>query len=230
MSITTNIKELQNELTAIGVQLVAVSKTKTIGEIQEAYNAGQREFGENIVQELMDKKDQLPEDIKWHMIGHLQRNKVKYIAPFVHLIHSVDSLRLLNEINKHGLRNERVIDCLLQVYIADEDSKFGLDHSELIELLRDEHLKSLKNIRIRGLMGIATNTENEKVIKEEFYELKMLFDGIAKSFFINDKSFDILSMGMSSDYKLAIEKGSNMVRLGSTVFGKRVTKHYKLKD
>lgn len=230
MSITTNIKELQNELTAIGVQLVAVSKTKTIGEIQEAYNAGQREFGENIVQELMDKKDQLPVDIKWHMIGHLQRNKVKYIAPFVHLIHSVDSLRLLNEINKHGLRNERVIDCLLQVYIADEDSKFGLDHSELIELLRDEHLKSLKNIRIRGLMGIATNTENEKVIKEEFYELKMLFDGIAKSFFINDKSFDILSMGMSSDYKLAIEKGSNMVRLGSTVFGKRVTKHYKLKD
>lgn len=230
MSITTNIKELQNELTAIGVHLVAVSKTKSIEEIQQAYDAGQRQFGENIVQEIMDKKDQLPEDIKWHMIGHLQRNKVKYIAPFVHLIHSVDSLRLLSEINKHALRNERVIDCLLQIYIADEDSKFGLDHGELIELLRDEEFENLKNIRIRGLMGIATNTENPKVIKEEFYELKVLFDGIATSFFKNEKSFDILSMGMSADYKLAIEKGSNMVRLGSTVFGKRVIKHHKLKD
>lgn len=230
MSITKNIEQLHNEFEAIGVRLVAVSKTKTIEEIKEAYDTGQKDFGENLVQELMEKKDQLPEDINWHMIGHLQRNKVKYIAPFIEMIHSVDSLKLLQEINKHAIRHDRVIDCLLQIYIADEESKFGLDHGELIELLRDEQFAELQNIRIRGLMGIATNTENEKVIKEEFYELKTLFDGIQKSFFREQESFDTLSMGMSSDYKIAIEKGSNMVRLGSTIFGKRVTKHYKLKS
>lgn len=230
MSITKNIEQLHNEFEAIGVRLVAVSKTKTIEEIKEAYDTGQKDFGENLVQELMEKKDQLPEDINWHMIGHLQRNKVKYIAPFIEMIHSVDSLKLLQEINKHAIRHDRIIDCLLQIYIADEESKFGLDHGELIELLRDEQFAELQNIRIRGLMGIATNTENEKVIKEEFYELKTLFDGIQKSFFRDQESFDTLSMGMSSDYKIAIEKGSNMVRLGSTIFGKRVTKHYKLKS
>ena len=145
------------------------------------------------------------------------------------MIESVDSIKLLKEINKHALKHDRIIDCLLQIYIADEDSKFGLDHTELIELLRDEEFSSLQNIRIRGLMGIATNTDNEKVIKEEFYELKMLFDGVKSSFFRKEDSFDTLSMGMSSDYRLAIEQGSTMIRLGSTVFGKRVIKHFKAK-
>jgi len=227
MSIASNIQTLQQELNPIGVQLVAVSKTKPIQDIREAYEAGQRVFGENLVQELVEKQEILPKDIAWHMIGHLQTNKVKYIAPFVTLIHGVDSYKLLKEINKHALKNNRVIDCLLQIYIADEDSKFGLDHVELIELLENPEFKTLKNIRIRGLMGIATNTDNPKVIKEEFYELKMLFDGIKVSYFRQESGFDTLSMGMSSDYKIAIEQGSNMVRLGSTIFGKRVIKHYK---
>lgn len=227
MSIASNIQTLQQELNPIGVQLVAVSKTKPIQDIREAYEAGQRVFGENLVQELVEKQEILPKDIAWHMIGHLQTNKVKYIAPFVTLIHGVDSYKLLKEINKHALKNNREIDCLLQIYIADEDSKFGLDHVELIELLENPEFKTLKNIRIRGLMGIATNTDNPKVIKEEFYELKMLFDGIKVSYFRQESGFDTLSMGMSSDYKIAIEQGSNMVRLGSTIFGKRVIKHYK---
>lgn len=227
MSITTNIEEIQNELKPIGVTLVAVSKTKPIEDIQEAYNAGQRIFGENLVQEMVDKYEQLPKDIQWHLIGHLQTNKVKYIAPFITMIESVDSLKLLKEINKHAAKHNRIIDCLLQIYIADEDSKFGLDHVELIELLESQEYAELQNIRIRGLMGIATNTDNEKVIKEEFYELKMLFDGIKVSYFRQADSFDTLSMGMSSDYKIAIEQGSNMIRLGSTLFGKRVIKHFK---
>lgn len=229
MSIKTNIEELQNELAADKVTLVAISKTKTQEDIMQAYHTGQRIFGENMVQELVSKVENLPKDIQWHLVGHLQTNKVKYIAPFVSMIQSVDSLKLLKEINKHALKNDRNIDCLLQVYIADEDSKFGLDHAELIELLRDEEFTALKNIRIRGLMGIATNTDNEKRIKEEFYELKMFFDGIKVSFFRKEDSFDTLSMGMSSDYHLAIEQGSNMVRLGSTIFGKRVVKHDKTK-
>ncbi len=227
MSITSNINELHKELDPIGVQLIAISKTKPNADILEAYNAGQRAFGENQVQELVAKYEELPKDIEWHLVGHLQTNKVKYIAPFVHLIHSVDSLKVLEEINKHALKNNRVIDCLLQVFIADEDTKFGLDHAELIELLRDEGFQNLKNIRIRGLMGIATNTENERIVKEEFYELKMLFDGVKATYFRKEASFDTLSMGMSSDYTLAIEQGSTMVRLGSTIFGKRVIKHYK---
>ncbi|KGE12404.1 YggS family pyridoxal phosphate-dependent enzyme [Sphingobacterium deserti] len=230
MSITTNIETLQKELQPIGVTLVAVSKTKPVEDIQEAYDAGQRVFGENMVQEMMEKYESLPKDISWHLIGHLQTNKVKFIAPFVSLIESVDSIKLLKEIDKHGGKHNRVIDCLLQVYIADEDTKFGLDHAELIELLRDDEFTALKHVRIRGLMGIATNTDNEKVIKDEFYELKMLFDGIKASFYRQEDSFSILSMGMSSDYQLAIENGSNMVRLGSTIFGKRVIKHYKNKD
>ena len=227
MSIKTTIEELQIELKPDHVKLVAISKTKPTEDIMAAYEAGQRIFGENMVQELVGKQEALPKDIEWHLVGHLQTNKVKYIAPFVAMIQSVDSLKLLKEINKYALKNDRTIDCLLQVYIADEDTKFGLDHAELIELLRNEEFAELKNIRIRGLMGIATNTDNEKRIKEEFYELKMLFDGVKVSFFRKEYTFDILSMGMSSDYKIAIEQGSNMVRLGSTIFGKRVIKHYK---
>lgn len=230
MSIAANIESLQIDLKPIGVTLIAVSKTKSNEEIMEAYNAGQRLFGENLVQEMVEKYEALPKDIEWHLIGHLQTNKVKYIAPFVSMVQSIDSLKVIKEINKHAVKHDRVIDCLLQIHIADEATKFGFDHAELIEMLRDEDFQSLQNIRIRGLMGIATNTENEKVIKEEFYELKMLFDGIKASFFRKEDSFDTLSMGMSSDYNLAIEKGANMVRLGSTVFGKRVIKHYKVKE
>ena len=230
MSIGTNIESLQIELKPIGVTLIAVSKTKSNEDIMEAYEAGQRIFGENMVQELVEKQEALPKDIDWHLIGHLQTNKVKYIAPFVAMIQSVDSLKVLKEIDKQAKKFDRVIDCLLQVHIADEDSKFGFDHAELIEMLRNEEFLQLNHVRVRGLMGIATNTDNEKVIKEEFYELKMLFDGVKASFFRKAEDFDTLSMGMSSDYRLAIEQGSNMVRLGSTVFGKRVVKHYKLKD
>lgn len=229
MSISKNITELQKELQPIGVTLVAISKTKPNEDILEAYGAGQRIFGENQVQDLVEKYESLPKDIEWHLVGHLQTNKVKYIAPFIRLIHSVDSLKVLTEINKHALKNNRIIDCLLQIYIADEDTKFGLDFAEAVELLRSEEFQGLTNVRIRGLMGIASNTENEKIIKEEFYELKMLFDGIKTTYFRKEESFDILSMGMSSDYKIAIEQGSNMVRLGSTIFGQRIIKHYKAK-
>ncbi|MCR8560588.1 YggS family pyridoxal phosphate-dependent enzyme [Mucilaginibacter sp. BJC16-A38] len=227
MSIAENIKSLKKETELINVILIAVSKTKPVNEVLEAYQTGQRLFGENMVQELVEKYEQLPKDIEWHLIGHLQSNKVKYIAPFISMIQSVDSLKLLQEINKHAEKNNRVIDCLLQVYIADEETKFGLGFDEVIELLRSEEFTSLKHIRIRGLMGIATNTDSEKQIKEEYYELKTFFDGIKQSFFRKDDKFDTLSMGMSSDYKLAIEQGSNMVRLGSTIFGQRVIKHWK---
>ncbi len=227
MSIADNIKSLKNETDTIKVQLIAVSKTKSIEEIKEAYDAGQRLFGENMVQELVDKYENLPKDISWHLIGHLQSNKVKYIAPFISMIQSVDSLKLLQEIDKQGQKHNRVIDCLVQVYIADEETKYGLGFDEVIELLRSEEFIVLKHIRIRGLMGIATNTDNEKQIKDEFYELKTFFDGIKQSYFRKDASFDTLSMGMSSDYKIAIEQGSNMVRLGSTIFGQRVIKHWK---
>lgn len=227
MTIADNIKGLKKETAANKVILLAVSKTKPAAELQEAYDAGQRLFGENHVQELVEKYEQLPKDIEWHLIGHLQSNKVKYIAPFVSMIQSVDSLKLLQEINKQALKANRVIDCLLQIYIADEETKFGLGFDEAIELLRSDEFALLKNVRIRGLMGIATNTDNEKQIKDEYYELKTFFDGIKVSYYRKDDSFSILSMGMSSDYKLAIEQGSNMVRLGSTIFGKRVIKHWK---
>jgi len=227
MSITDNIRSLKNETDIINVTLLAVSKTKSVEDIQQAYDAGQRLFGENTVQELVDKYEQLPKDIEWHLIGHLQSNKVKYIAPFISMIQSVDSLKLLQEINKHAEKNNRIIDCLLQIYIADEETKFGAGFDEAIELLRSEELSGLKNIRIRGLMGIATNTDNEKQIKEEYYELETFYKGIKLSYFRKEDSFNVLSMGMSSDYKIAIEQGSNMVRLGSTIFGKRVIKHWK---
>jgi len=227
MSIADNIKRLKKETSPINVTLVAVSKTKPVEEVQEAYDAGQRLFGENMVQELVEKQAHLPKDIQWHLIGHLQSNKVKYIAPFIGMIQSVDSLKLLQEINKHAEKNNRVIDCLLQIYIADEETKFGLGFDEAIELLRSEELAVLNHVRIRGLMGIATNTANEKQIKDEYYELNTFFDGLKQSFFRKDAAFDTLSMGMSADYKIAIEQGSNMVRLGSTIFGERIVKHWK---
>ncbi|MEC3879850.1 YggS family pyridoxal phosphate-dependent enzyme [Parapedobacter sp. 10938] len=221
MDIADQIKTINDELTRLNVTLVAVSKTKPVEAVQEAYDAGQRIFGENIVQELLSKYEVLPKDIQWHLIGHLQRNKVKYIAPFVALIHSVDSLKLLKEIDKQAAKSDRVVDCLLQVHIAEEETKFGLDHAELVELLRSEEFIALKHVRIRGLMGIATNTPNEREVKAEFDELKSLFDGVKVSFFRQADHFDTLSMGMSTDYKLAIEQGCTMVRLGSTIFGSR---------
>jgi PLP dependent protein len=221
MGITENLIKIKKETDSLKVQLVAVSKTKSIDEIKEAYDTGQRDFGENQVQELIEKQATLPKDIRWHMIGHLQSNKVKYIAPFISLVHSVDSLKVLQEIDKQALKNDRVIDCLLQIHIADEDTKFGLDYDEVIELLRSEEYSLLTNIRVVGLMGIATNTDNEGMIKEEFYELKTLFNGIKASFFRKEESFKEISMGMSSDYKIAIEQGSTIVRLGSTIFGTR---------
>lgn len=227
MSIADNLKQYKSEVESDGVTLVAVSKTQPVESILEAYEAGQRVFGENLVQEMVDKAAELPKDIEWHLIGHLQTNKVKYIAPFVKLIHGVDSLKLLLEINKQALKNKRVIDCLLQVYIADEDTKFGLGFDEVVELLRAEEFSQLENIRIVGLMGIATNTKNEKQISVEFNELKVFFDGIKVSFFRKDEAFKEISMGMSADYKLAIEEGSTMVRIGSSIFGKRVIKHFK---
>jgi pyridoxal phosphate enzyme (YggS family) len=227
MSIADNIISLKKETEAIKVNLLAVSKTKPAEDLQQAYDAGQRLFGENTVQELVEKHEQLPKDIEWHLIGHLQSNKVKYISPFISMIQSVDSIKLLQEINKHAAKNNRIIDCLLQIYIADEETKFGLGFDEAIELLRSDEYAELKNIRIRGLMGIATNTDVQKQIKDEYYELKTFYDGIKVSFFRKEDSFDTLSMGMSSDYKIAIEQGSTMVRLGSTIFGSRVIKHWE---
>lgn len=221
MQTAEKLKNLKNEIDSLKVKLIAVSKTKSAEEVLEAYTAGQRDFGENIVQELVEKAEKLPKDIIWHQIGHLQTNKVKYIAPFIGVIHSVDSLKILKEINKQALRNNRVIDCLLQVHIAEEDTKYGLNYDELIEILRSEDFKELKNVRIIGLMGIATNTESERVIKEEFYELKTLFIGIKESFFKADDAFKEVSMGMSSDYKIAIAQGSTMIRVGSLIFGDR---------
>lgn len=221
MSIAAKITAIKEELKNTGVKLIAVSKTKPVESITEAYDAGQRVFGENTVQELVEKYEKLPKDIEWHLIGHLQSNKVKYIAPFISMIHSVDSLKLAQEINKQALKHNRVIDCLLQIYIADEDTKFGLDFAEAIELLRSEEFKVLKNVRIRGVMGIATLTENTRMIKDEFYELKTFYTGLKETFFRKDPDFTEISMGMSGDYKLAIEQGSTMIRLGSTLFGNR---------
>ena len=224
MSIADNLLKYKKELEGEDVELTAVSKFNDAEAILSAYNAGQRVFGENIVQELVEKQEVLPKDIQWHMIGHLQTNKVKYIAPFITLIESVDSLKLLAEINKQAAKNKRVIDCLLQVYIADEDTKFGLDHAEVIELLRSEEYAAMKNVRITGLMGIASNNAPEKQTRDEFQELKVLFDGIKASFFRKEASFATLSMGMSGDYKLAVEEGSTMVRIGSSIFGTRKVK------
>ena len=203
--------------------LVAVSKTKSVEEIKKLYNLGQRDFGENYVQELVEKAEQLPIDIRWHFIGHLQRNKVKNIIPFVHFIQTVDSLRLLKEINKQAEKNNKVIDCLLQVHIACEETKFGFDKDELKELLISNSgiLQEFKNVNIKGLMGVATLTDDMSLIRREFKELKSLFDKINNQNSLLNIQFPILSFGMTADYKVAIEEGSNMVRIGSLIFGER---------
>ena len=218
-SIKENLFKIQQSLPK-EVTLVAVSKTKPIEDIQEAYNTGQRIFGENKIQEMVDKYEALPKDIKWHMIGHLQSNKVKYMAHFVDLIHGVDKFSTLKEINKQAKKHNRIINCLLQVKIAEEDTKFGLDLMQVSELYQSIDLSELKNIKIVGLMGMATFTDNQLQIKKEFSLLKSFFDNTK-----NDKrenfELKILSMGMSGDYKLAIENGSTMIRVGSSIFGHR---------
>jgi len=214
-------KKIIAELKSKNVTLVAVSKTKPVEDILELYNLGQRDFGENYVQELVEKYEQLPKDIRWHFIGHLQSNKVKHIAPFVSLVHSVDSEKLLKEINKEAKKNNRIIDCLLEVYIAKEESKFGLNEEELQALItRISDANSFNNISVKGLMGMASFTDDKEVIRKEFAQLKFLFDKYSR-FTIHDSPFTILSMGMSADYETAIEDGSNMVRIGSLLFGKR---------
>jgi PLP dependent protein len=218
MSIAENIKKVKSQLPE-QVKLIAVSKTKPTELIQEAYNSGHKIFGENKVQELASKHEVLPKDIEWHLIGHLQTNKVKYIAAFVSLIHSVDSLKLLKEIDKQALKNNRVIDCLLQIHIAQEETKFGLDENELKDLINSSELQDLKNIRITGLMGMASFTENENQVRTEFSNLAKLFKEIKSE--INNPVFKEISMGMSGDYKIAIEEGSTMVRIGSALFGSR---------
>lgn len=215
-SISENIKRYLSTLPK-HVQLVAVSKTKPTSKILEAYNAGQRIFGENKVQELTEKHEELPKDIEWHMIGHLQRNKVKYIAPFVSLIHAVDSLKLLKEINKQAAKNNREIACLLQVKIAKEDSKFGLSEEDLSNILTPEEIQKLPYVNIIGLMGMATFTNNEEQVAAEFASLKKIFDQQTSKF----PNLKILSMGMSNDYNIAITQGSTMVRIGSAIFGNR---------
>lgn len=212
MSIKDNLLKIKSTLPE-HVTLVAVSKTKPVVDLMEAYNAGQRIFGENKIQEMTEKWEQMPKDIQWHMIGHIQTNKVKFMAPYVSLIHGVDSLKLLEEINKQALKNNRIIDCLLQIHIAEEETKFGLNKDELADLLVSESFKNLKNINIVGLMGMATFTENKIQIKKEFEHLKSIFDQV--------KILKTLSMGMSGDYQLAIECGSTMVRIGSSIFGGR---------
>jgi PLP dependent protein len=218
-----NTKKYQQILTELNgkATLVAVSKTKPTEDIIELYNNDQRDFGENYVQELVDKYEQLPKDIRWHFIGHLQSNKVKYIAPFVHLIHGVDSFNLLKEINKQALKNNRIIDCLLQIHIAKEETKFGLDEQELHELIQLLELHELKNIRITGLMGMASFTEDNDLIKKEFTYLKSLFDKYAPLPIANCQ-LSVLSMGMSADFQFALNAGSNMVRIGSMLFGSRI--------
>ena len=216
MSIQQNLNNIKSQIPA-HVTLVAVSKTKPVADLMEAYNAGQRIFGENKIQEMTDKWEVMPKDIEWHMIGHVQTNKVKYMAPYVSLIHGVDSLKLLQEINKQAAKNNRVIDCLLQMYIAEEESKFGLDEQELEEILSSTEFKQLKNIRIVGLMGMATFTENKNQIEKEFKHLKTIFDKLKTQ----NSELKTLSMGMSGDYQLAISCGSTMVRIGSSIFGSR---------
>jgi hypothetical protein len=216
MSIQQNLIQIKSKLPS-HVTLVAVSKTKPVADLLEAYTAGQRIFGENYVQELVEKQQALPHDFEWHFIGHLQSRKVKLIAPFVSLIHGVDSAKLLQEINKEAAKNNRVIDCLLQIHIAVEESKFGLDEVELTEILTSDDFKNLKNIRIVGLMGMASFTDNQNQIEKEFNYLKTLFDKLK----ITNSELQTLSMGMSNDYQLAISCGSTMIRIGSSIFGTR---------
>jgi pyridoxal phosphate enzyme (YggS family) len=219
MSIAQNLLKIKSTLPST-VTLVAVSKTKPIPDLMEAYNAGQRIFGENKIQEMAEKWEAMPKDIEWQMIGHVQTNKVKFMAPFVSLIQGVDSLKLLEEINKQAQKNNRIIDCLLQIYIAEEETKFGLDEEELNEILSSKTFQEMRNIRIVGLMGMATFTDNQTQIKKEFTHLKSIFDKLQPLQTANCK-LQTVSMGMSGDYQLAIECGSTMVRIGSSIFGTR---------
>ena len=212
MSISDNIKKIKSQLTS-NITLVAVSKTKPNEMLLEAYNSGQRDFGENYVQELVDKFNSLPKDINWHFIGHLQTNKVKYIAPFVYLIHGIDSFKLLKEINKEAQKNNRIINCLLQIYIANEETKFGLSFQEAIDILNSDEFHKLKNITIKGFMSMASNTDDTEQIKKEFssiHHFKQQFPDL-----------EVLSIGMSTDYEIAIKEGSTLVRIGSKIFGER---------
>jgi PLP dependent protein len=221
MSVAENITYFREKLKGTACKLVAVSKTQSNEAILEAYQAGQRVFGENKVQELTAKYEALPKDIEWHLIGHLQTNKVKYVAPFVHTIHSVDSLKLLQEINKQAQKYDRVQDCLLQIYIAEEETKFGLSLPEAIELLSSPGFEAMAHVRVTGVMGIATNTNDEQQLRKEFRFLKSGFDQLKQQFFAQADFFREVSMGMSSDFALAIEEGSTMVRVGSSIFGSR---------
>ena len=225
MSIASNLNTIKTSLPE-HVTLVAVSKTKPVSDLMQAYEAGQRIFGENKIQEMTEKWEQMPKDIQWHMIGHVQSNKVKYMASYVSLIHGVDSLKLLQEINRQALKNNKIIDCLLQIYIAEEESKFGLDENELNALISSSDFKAMKNIRILGLMGMATFTEDQNQIKKEFIHLKSIFNSIHKQKEVSQNTsaldnFSTISMGMSGDYQLAIQCGSTMVRIGSSIFGGR---------
>jgi|TARA_B110000977_G_scaffold188368_1_gene256519 pyridoxal phosphate enzyme (YggS family) len=216
MSIKNNLTQIKIQLPS-HVTLVAVSKTKPVEDLMEAYDSGQRIFGENKIQEMAEKHQQMPKDIQWHMIGNVQRNKVKYMASFVDLVHGVDSLKLLNEINKQAAKHQRVINCLLQLKIAQEDTKFGMTSKEAHEILNSQHYKSLKNIAIVGVMGMASFTENTAQITEEFTLLKSDFDSLKNT----EENLKVVSMGMSGDYPLAIENGSTMIRVGSSIFGAR---------
>jgi len=220
---STTFHSIQNELQETKTLLVAVSKTKPVADIEALYQLGQRDFGENYVQELVEKQALLPKDIHWHFIGHLQTNKVKYIAPFVHLIQGVDSFKLLLEIQKQAAKHQRIIDVLLQMYIANEETKFGMDNHEIFTLLSyyEAQKEQMPNVRIRGLMGMASFTENTVQLRHEFQQLYNFFTHLKQSHFLFQDYFDTCSMGMSSDYKIAVQEGSTLVRIGSLLFGAR---------
>jgi pyridoxal phosphate enzyme (YggS family) len=219
--IKENITSLKKEIPA-NVNLVAVSKTRSVSDIMEAYNAGQRYFGENRVQEILNKKDQLPSDIEWHLIGHLQTNKVKAVVPFISMIQSVDTFKLLKVINSESNKISRVVDCLLQIHIAEEETKFGFSVNELTEVLESDELRSFKNIRICGLMGMATFTDDKVLVSKEFNSLTDTFKSLKARYFEKSPAFKEISMGMSGDYKTAINSGSTIVRIGSLIFGERI--------
>ncbi len=220
MSVAEQITRLQKELPE-GVNLLAISKYQPIEAIQEAYDAGQRMFGENHIQEMAAKATVLPKDIQWHFTGHVQTNKIKYMAPFVSLVHAVDSFRLLREIDKHAAKHERCIDCLLQIHIAQEDTKYGLTVDECRQLLANEPWKELEHVRITGLMAMGSNTDDMEQVRHEFRQIKSLFDELKEKYFANEPSFCQLSEGMTDDYPIAIEEGSTIVRIGSMIFGER---------
>jgi len=216
MDIRETLLKLKQQLPG-HVKLVAVSKTKPVERILEVYNCGQKIFGENRAQELIEKQPQLPSDIEWHFIGHLQTNKVKYIAPYISMIQSVDSLKLLQEINKEAIKNDRIIHCLLEMYIAEEESKFGLDYEEVVSIFESSEFKNMQNIKICGVMGMATFTDDTEIVHKEFRLLKNYFDKLKSTYFKNDPSFHEISMGMSGDFEIAIEEGSTMVRIGTAI-------------